>query len=34
LPALAWKQGNLEVFAAKRPEDFLRQRDQLVALLS
>ncbi len=34
LPALVWKQRNLEIFRSNRPADFARQHGQLVNLLS
>ncbi len=34
LPALAWKQRNLEVFRSKRPNEFARHYNELLALLA
>lgn len=34
VPALAWKLRNLEIFRAKRPDEFARQNARLAELLA
>lgn len=34
LPALMWKQQNLETFNVRRPDEFARQNEELARLLA